>query len=83
MTDRVLALRLGCAATRFLASSTESGLVAVRGPDIKFVPLDEGTQRIRTVAPDSNVLQTARDLGLCFGDEPLDTFQPSLLPPRP
>jgi ATP-dependent phosphofructokinase / diphosphate-dependent phosphofructokinase len=83
MTDRVLALRLGCAATRFLASSTESGLVAVRGPDIKFVPLDEGTQRIRTVPPDSNVLQTARELGLCFGDEAVDTFQPSLLPPRP
>jgi len=30
---------------------------------------------------DSNVLQTGRDLGLCFGDEPEGTFLPTTLPP--
>jgi 6-phosphofructokinase 1 len=83
MTDRVLALRLGCAATRFLESRAESGLVAVRGHDIQLVPIEEGTQRIRTVPLDSNVLQTARDLGLAFGDEPQGAFRLSLAPPAP
>ncbi len=83
MTDRVLALRLGCAATRFLESSTESGLVAVRDGDIELVPLEEGTRHIRTVPLDSNVLQTARDLGLAFGDESDGSFRLTLPPPPP
>jgi ATP-dependent phosphofructokinase / diphosphate-dependent phosphofructokinase len=80
MTDRVLALRLGCAATRFLASTRRSGLVAVRGGEIELVPLEQGTKHIRTVPIDSNVMQTGRDLGLCFGDEEEGWFVPSLRP---
>jgi len=81
MTDRLLALRLGCAATRFLAETDRSGLVAVRHNEIELVPLEEGTKHLRTVPLDSNVLQTGRDLGLCFGDEPEGTFLPSVPPP--
>ncbi|GMV18184.1 MAG: ATP-dependent 6-phosphofructokinase [Polyangiaceae bacterium] len=83
MTDRVLSLRLGCAATRFIAETNVSGLVALRGSDIRLVPLAEGTQRIRTVPPDSDVLVTGRQLGVCFGDEPPESFEPSMLPPPP
>lgn len=83
MTDRVLSLRLGCAATRFIAETNVSGLVALRGGDIRLVPLEEGTQRIRTVPPDSDVLETGRQLGVCFGDEPPESFEPSMLPPPP
>ena len=72
MTDRVLALRLGCAATRFIADTTTSGLVAVRGSQIQFVPISEGIQRIRTVPLDSDVLTSARQLTICLGDEPPD-----------
>jgi ATP-dependent phosphofructokinase / diphosphate-dependent phosphofructokinase len=83
MSDRLLALRMGCAATRFLHESSESGLVAVRNDEMKFVSLDEATGGMRTVPPDSNVLQTGRDLGLCFGDEPEGSFLQSLPPARP
>lgn len=83
MTDRVLALRLGCAATRFIAESNVSGLVALRGNDIRLVPLTEATQRIRTVPMDSDVLSTGRQLGVCFGDELPESFEPSMLPPPP
>jgi ATP-dependent phosphofructokinase / diphosphate-dependent phosphofructokinase len=83
MTDRVLALELGCAATRFIAEGSESGLVAVRGGEIRLVPLSEGTERIKTVPLDHAVLRAARDLGLCFGDEAPDAFDPSLLPTPP
>ncbi len=81
MSDRVLALRLGCAATRFLAGGAEGGLVAVRNGNVELVPLEEGLLGLRTVTPEDPVLQTARDLGLCFGDEPEGTFHPTVAPP--
>ncbi len=69
MSDRVLAQELGCAATRFLAETDLSGMVSVRGQHIELVGLEEATQGLRTVPLDSDLLSTARDLGLCFGDE--------------
>jgi 6-phosphofructokinase 1 len=78
--DRLLALRLGTAATRFLAETNESGLVAVDGREIRLIPLSEAVG-IRLVPKDSQVLQTGRDLGLCFGDESPGTFlSASVLP---
>src|ERR1041385_1243171 len=82
--DRLLAQRLGCAATRFLASSrTESAMMAVRGQTILPVALSEATAGLRTVPLDSEILETGRDLGLCFGDEPKGTFLDVSIPPPP
>lgn len=80
--DRVLSLRFGCAATRFIAETQESGMVAMVGRDIRLVPLDRATSKNRTVPLDHDVLQTARDLGLCFGDEVPGSLlsTPSVLP---
>jgi 6-phosphofructokinase 1 len=83
MSDRVLASRFGCAATRYVAETNVSGLVAVRGGEIQLVPLSEGTQHLRTVPLDHGALGAARELGVCFGDEPPDTFSPALEPPPP
>jgi len=82
-TDRLLALRMGCAATNFLADRSESGVVALRCGELEFVPLSVATRGIRTVTLNSNVLQTGRDLGLCFGDEPEGFFLPSAGPSLP
>jgi len=73
-SDRLLALRLGTAATRFLEESTESGMVAARHGMMTLVPLQEATRGIRTVPPDSDVVRAGRELGICFGDEPLERF---------
>jgi 6-phosphofructokinase 1 len=75
MTDRILATRLGAAAARFLVQTSESGLVALRGGRIELVPLELGTRGTRLVPLDSDVLQTARELGVCFGDEPSGSFR--------
>jgi 6-phosphofructokinase 1 len=83
MSDRLLALRMGCAATQFLHEHAGNGMVAVRNDEMKFVPLDEGTGAMRTISLDSSVLQTGRDLGLCFGDEAEGSFHPSFPPPAP
>jgi 6-phosphofructokinase 1 len=84
-SDRLLALRLGSAATRFLAETLDSGMVAVVGGKIQLTPLSDATSSLRTVPADSDVLQTGRDLGLCFGDEPAGTFMgtPSAAAPPP
>lgn len=84
-SDRLLALRLGTAATRFLAETNSSGLVAVSGQTIRLVPLSEAAAGIRVVPQDSEVLRTGRDLGICFGDEPPGTFLNATVvpPPRP
>ena len=52
------------------------------GSRIELVPLAEGTGRPRTVPPESDVLVTARQLGVCFGDEEPETFD-SMVPPPP
>lgn len=72
--DRLLALRLGAAATRFLAETEQSGMVAVRGSEVVLVPMQQAVGNIRTVPPDSPMVRTARDIGICFGDERPGTF---------
>ena len=81
MSDRLLALELGCAATRFLAETDDSGMVAMVAGQLRLVPLDEIAHHVRTVGHDAPELQTGRDLGLCFGDEPPGSFLASIPPP--
>ncbi|HEX2735651.1 MAG TPA: ATP-dependent 6-phosphofructokinase [Polyangiaceae bacterium] len=80
--DRLLALRLGTAATRFLAETDKSGMVAIKNGEVVLVPLEEATGNIRTVPQDSAVVATARDLGVCFGDEAPGSFS-GAAPSRP
>jgi 6-phosphofructokinase 1 len=82
-SDRLLALRLGTAATRFLAESEESGMVAMRNNETVLVPLEDAAKDIRRVPQDSPVVQTGRDLGICFGDEPNGTFAAETINPMP
>jgi 6-phosphofructokinase 1 len=83
MMDRLLALRLGTAATRFLADTDLSGMVALRNDEIELIPLADATHSLRTVPLDSSLLQTGRDLGLCFGDEDPGRFLRGTLHPAP
>lgn len=53
--DRFLALRFGC-------------MVALDPPEILAVPLEEEVANVKNVPNDSDVLITARRLGMSFGD---------------
>lgn len=75
-SDRLLGLRLGSAAIRFLAETRESGMVSLRNNEIVLVPLEEAVGRIRTVPLDCDILRTGRELGIGFGDESPGTFLP-------
>ncbi len=67
-SDRLIALRFGAAAVRALEEGQRGVMVALDPPTVKYVPLEEATRRMKTVPLDSDVLLTARDLNICFGD---------------
>ncbi len=66
--DRLLSMRFGAAAVRLIAAGDFGKMVALTDHGIRAVSLEEATNRMRRVPLDSDVLQTARDLGICLGD---------------
>ncbi len=66
--DRLLALRFGAAAVRALDEGQSGIMVALAPPRVNYVPLEEATNRMKTVPLESDSILTARDLGICFGD---------------
>ncbi len=66
--DRLLALRFGAAAVRVLAEERHGVMVALDPPTVRTVSLAEATRRMKTVPLDSDVVHSARDIGICLGD---------------
>jgi phosphofructokinase-like protein len=66
--DRLIALRLGSAAARALEDGQSGVMVALQAQQVKYVPIAEALGRMKFVPVDCDTIQTARDLGLSFGD---------------
>lgn len=66
--DRLLSLRFGAASVRALDHGQSGIMVVLDPPTVNYVPLDQGTQRMKTVPLDCDTILTARDLGISFGD---------------
>ncbi len=66
--DRLLALRFGAAAVRAIEEEQHGVMVALDPPAVRYVPLQHATARMKTVPLDYDLLLTARDLGISFGD---------------
>lgn len=66
--DRLISLRFGAAATRALAAGHDGIMIAIDPPYILHVPLSEIAGRMKRVPMASDTVQTARELGICFGD---------------
>lgn len=66
--DRLLSLRYGTSAVRALAEGYTNVMVALQTPNITFVPLADAVHRLRTVPLDAELIRTARDLSISFGD---------------
>jgi 6-phosphofructokinase 1 len=66
--DRLISLRFGAAAVRALAAGKTGVMVALDPPRVRYVPLDEATERMKCVPLDCDSILTARELGVCLGD---------------
>ncbi|MBN1890756.1 MAG: ATP-dependent 6-phosphofructokinase [Thermoflexales bacterium] len=66
--DRLTALRFGAAAVRALEEGQRGVMVALAPPTVKYVPLTAAIRRMKLVPLDSDIILTARDLGVCLGD---------------
>lgn len=66
--DRLISLRFGAAAVRLIESGEFGSMVALDPPSVKAVPLEDVIGSIKNVPLESDTLQTARDIGICFGD---------------
>lgn len=67
--DRLLATRFGAAAVRAIERGKKNVMVAYQSSTITTVPLAKAISQIKLVPRNYDVIQTARDLGVSFGDE--------------
>jgi 6-phosphofructokinase 1 len=66
--DRNLALRFGAAAVRCVERGNYGSMVALQGKAIRAVPIGDAVQETKRVPVNSELVITARRLGVCFGD---------------
>jgi ATP-dependent phosphofructokinase / diphosphate-dependent phosphofructokinase len=67
-TDRLLCTRFGAKAAQLISEEKYGYMVAFRPPDTVAVKISEAIGRLRTVPLDGDIVQTARELGISFGD---------------
>jgi len=67
--DRQLGMAYGAGALQALKAGKNGVMVAFVPPEIKFVPLAEAINQVRTVSVDSEFIKIARSLGICLGRE--------------
>jgi 6-phosphofructokinase 1 len=66
--DRLLATRFGGAAVRAIADEKWDHMVALQTPHIVTIPIVEALSVTKRVDPTHDVVQTARAVGISFGD---------------
>ncbi len=67
--DRLLALRFGAAAVRMGEAGVFGHMVSLQAGEMRQVTLAEATKSRKMVDPKDDKLLTAREIGICFGDE--------------
>ena len=67
--DRLLATRFGAAAVRAIANGERNVMVAHQSSSIITVPLESAIEHRKQVPLDYDVIQSARELGISFGDK--------------
>ena len=66
--DRLLATRFGGAAVRAVADKKWGHMVALQSPHIVTIPIADALREAKRVDPNHDVVQTARQVGISFGD---------------
>jgi len=66
--DRVLCTRLGAAAAELIKKKQYGYMVALKNDGIVPVPLGEVAGKLKSVPTDCDLIKSARDIGISFGD---------------
>lgn len=66
--DRILGTRFGSAAVELIEQGKFSRMVALQGTSMTSVPIEEAVETLNLVDPHCQLVSTARDLGVSFGD---------------
>jgi ATP-dependent phosphofructokinase / diphosphate-dependent phosphofructokinase len=66
--DRILGTRFGVKAVRLIQEKQFGSMVSYQNYQVRHVPIADAINRLRLVPPDSELLQTARDVEISFGD---------------
>jgi 6-phosphofructokinase 1 len=66
--DRLLATRFGGAAVRAVERGQWGHMMALQSPHIVAIPLDDAIRELKRVDPGHDVVHTARETGISFGD---------------
>ena len=68
VVDRQLGLGYGAGAVLALKSGQSGVIVVFQPPDLKFVPISDALNKVRTVSLDSEFVRIARALNIALGD---------------
>jgi 6-phosphofructokinase 1 len=66
--DRILSTRFGVAAVDLIAQHGFEKMVALRGDKIEFVSIADAVGKSKTVDPNGELVNTARSVGIQFGE---------------
>jgi 6-phosphofructokinase 1 len=66
--DRILGTRFGVAAVELIAENRFGDMVSYQNYQVLGVPIAEAVNRIKLVQSDSQMVETARAVGISFGD---------------
>jgi 6-phosphofructokinase 1 len=67
-SDRLLCTRFGARAVQLIAEEKYGYMIALQPPDTVAVKISDAIGRLRTVPVNGDIVQTARALGISFGD---------------
>jgi 6-phosphofructokinase 1 len=68
--DRILASRYGAHAVELIAGGKFGEMVSIKDNKICSTPFSEIGNKLRLVPKDSSLIKKARNMGVCFGDNP-------------
>lgn len=66
--DRILGTRFGVKAVQLIAEGNFGTMVSYSHYQTEAVPISHAVHRLRTVPPDSQIVKSARDVEIIFGD---------------
>jgi len=66
--DRILATRFGVKAVQLANEGHFGSMVSYQNYQVRHVPIAEAVNRLKLVSPNGELVQTARDVDISFGD---------------